>query len=181
MNATQTIQAFIEKHGLSIESQLLKEPPADVSAEDRKRDPNRSYWTVTIKREGGKPLTTSFNQGSAFRRWKQWANGLTQREVTQRARGERATPQGGRETVHFVENTEPMPPALADVLDCLRSDSQSFANALDFEEWAAEFGYDTDSRKAEQTYQACGKIAAGLQRLLGAAAYNELLEETESL
>lgn len=55
----------------------------------------------------------------------------------------------------------------ADILDSLASDASSYANARNFEDWAADFGYDTDSRAAEKTYIACGKIAVDLENLLG--------------
>jgi hypothetical protein len=37
-----------------------------------------------------------------------------------------------------------------------------------FEEWAADFGYDTDSRKAETTYNDCLKSALKIRAALGA-------------
>ena len=43
-------------------------------------------------------------------------------------------------------------PTTADVLDCLASDASGFENARSFEEWASEYGYDVDSRKAFRTY-----------------------------
>lgn len=67
-------------------------------------------------------------------------------------------------------------PELADVLDCLASDACSYDNARDFEDWCAEYGYDTDSRKAERTYRAVERQREGLYRLLGDEAYRELLE-----
>jgi hypothetical protein len=45
-----------------------------------------------------------------------------------------------------------------------------------FENWAESAGYDTDSRKAEATYNACRQIALDLLRILGAAAFVELRE-----
>jgi hypothetical protein len=59
-------------------------------------------------------------------------------------------------------------PAAADVFDCLVSD----ADAIDFdtfEDWAREYGYDTDSRKAERDYHACRKTADQLLTFLGGA------------
>lgn len=56
-------------------------------------------------------------------------------------------------------------PTVIGTLECLLSDSQ--ADDQSFEEFCSEFGYDTDSRKAEQTWQACKKSAVGLKRLLG--------------
>jgi hypothetical protein len=38
-------------------------------------------------------------------------------------------------------------PRAEDVLDCLASDAAGFENARSFEEWASEYGYDTDSRR----------------------------------
>ena len=59
------------------------------------------------------------------------------------------------------------PPSVTEVLSCLISDAQSVANAVDFEDWCADFGYDTDSRKAERTYKECVKIAGKLHKFLG--------------
>lgn len=46
------------------------------------------------------------------------------------------------------------------------------SNVLDyggFEGWAAEYGYDTDSRSAESTYRACLEIALQLRAAIGEA------------
>ena len=72
-------------------------------------------------------------------------------------------------------------PEAADVLNCLADDSAGVSNARSFEEWAEEYGYDTDSRKAEKTYKVCVKQAARLLSFLGEDLYNELLWETERL
>ena len=56
-------------------------------------------------------------------------------------------------------------PTATDVINSLVLDS----SALDetFEEWAGDFGYDTDSRKAEKMYRSCIDYAIRLKRLLG--------------
>ena len=71
-------------------------------------------------------------------------------------------------------------PDICDVVDSLRSDS-SVANLQTFEKWADEFGYDSDSRKAEKLYFACKRIADDMLRLLGANAFLELINEVEGL
>lgn len=43
------------------------------------------------------------------------------------------------------------PPTARDVLQCLLSDTSGLDGS--FEEWAANYGYDTDSRKAYATFQ----------------------------
>ncbi len=55
-------------------------------------------------------------------------------------------------------------PTAESVLECLLSD----ASVSDgFEEFCGEFGYDTDSRKAERLHKACLKIRDNMERLLG--------------
>jgi hypothetical protein len=65
------------------------------------------------------------------------------------------------------------PPTAADVLDCLASDASGADES--FEDWAANYGYDTDSRKAERTYNAVRKQTARLRQFLG-DKYEPLLE-----
>ena len=72
-------------------------------------------------------------------------------------------------------------PEAADVLNCLADDSAGVSNARSFEEWAEEYGYDTDSRKAEKTYKVCVKQAARLLSFLGEGLYNKLLWKTRRL
>jgi hypothetical protein len=72
-------------------------------------------------------------------------------------------------------------PEAADVLDCLASDSAGYENAQSFEDWCAEYGYDTDSRKAERIYRTCEAQADKLKAFLGPEAYDTLLWDTDRL
>ena len=63
----------------------------------------------------------------------------------------------------------------AEVLDALVSDAWSVESARDFDDWALDFGYDTDSRKAFATYEACQRIAEDLATFLGDPADVEYL------
>lgn len=56
-------------------------------------------------------------------------------------------------------------PTAADVLACLVSDAR--AGEQSFEEFCADFGYDSDSRQAHNTWKACSKLAPRVRRLLG--------------
>ena len=85
-------------------------------------------------------------------------------------------------TVYFSQGSaHKKPPTLAEVLDCLASDASGVDNAQSFEDWASEYGYDTDSRKAEKTYNICVQQAQELKALLGQDTYNQLLYGTERL
>ena len=72
-------------------------------------------------------------------------------------------------------------PTAAEVLDCLASDAAGIENARCFEDWAADYGYDMDSRKAEKTYQTCVKQVEELKAFLGTDAYKVLVGEIERL
>jgi hypothetical protein len=67
------------------------------------------------------------------------------------------------------------------VLNSLGMDAAGYENAGSVESWASEYGYDTDSRKAERTYRLIGQQAKKLFNLLGEDLYSTLLWETESL
>ncbi|HVT61903.1 MAG TPA: hypothetical protein VHD33_00235 [Legionellaceae bacterium] len=63
-------------------------------------------------------------------------------------------------------------PEADDVLNCLISDCSVIDQT--FEDWAGDFGYDTDSRKAEKTYKACIKTGNRLLKFLGFPLFDEL-------
>lgn len=56
-------------------------------------------------------------------------------------------------------------PSLAVVLECVLSDINGI-NDMTFEEWANDFGYDSDSRSAESIFNACKKEYDDLNNLL---------------
>ena len=64
-------------------------------------------------------------------------------------------------------------PSIGDVLQSLARDADALDYA-DFEEWAAEYGYDADSRSAESIYRACLEIATKLRAGLGASLLAEI-------
>lgn len=69
---------------------------------------------------------------------------------------------------------KPIEPDMNDVLYCLLMDGRAINST--FEDWAIEYGYDTDSRKAEAVYQACIEIGLTLQRHLGHKIVEDLNE-----
>jgi hypothetical protein len=71
-------------------------------------------------------------------------------------------------------------PTPADVLSALALDALGVHGGREFEDWAQEYGYDADSRKAETTFETVCKQAQELQRFLGDEAYQELLFEVDT-
>lgn len=64
-------------------------------------------------------------------------------------------------------------PSAANVLHCLALDGEAI-NYATFEEWAREFGYDEDSRKAEASYKECLRAGLFLRAILGESGIEEL-------
>jgi len=58
-------------------------------------------------------------------------------------------------------------PATFDAAHCVLSDANGFEHSRCFEDWASEYGYDSDSRKAERIYRASERVHANVKRLLG--------------
>ena len=91
-----------------------------------------------------------------------------------------ATPDGRSHALEFTQGSAyTAPPTIADVLECVALDAAGVENAKGFEDWAAEYGFDTDGRKAERTYKACLAQTAAFELLLGLDAMHELMFETE--
>lgn len=65
-------------------------------------------------------------------------------------------------------------PKTSDVIHSLLMDSEAAEES--FEDWCSNFGYDSDSRKAERTYRACMETAKKMHRLFTEAELAELRE-----
>jgi hypothetical protein len=102
-----------------------------------------------------------------------WSRGASHYKLTLKCGRRQMTTYFSMGSAHTSE------PQLADVLDCLASDAAGVENAQSFENWCAEYGYDTDSRKAEKTFKICERQAENLKRLLGDDAFDQLLWHTE--
>jgi len=72
-------------------------------------------------------------------------------------------------------------PKLEDILDSLAMDVAGVIDHQSFEDWAGDYGYDPDSRKAEKVYRACQKLCSDLVGLLGKDTVEALVYETERL
>jgi hypothetical protein len=65
-------------------------------------------------------------------------------------------------------------PTVEEVLECLFQDANTADNARDFEDFASEMGYDSDSKKAEKIFIQCQRISDNLKRLF-TSDYNRIM------
>jgi hypothetical protein len=135
---------------------------------------DRTYWLVTLNREGARELAVPYSLGSSA--W--WA---TRGAVSHRREGQgfgarcrscfEAWPCAEtlrRSWISGSPDSVPAAPGAADVLDSMLSDASSYENARDFADWCGEYGYDTDSRRAERTYNAVAEQTKQVRAFLGA-------------
>ena len=78
------------------------------------------------------------------------------------------------DTAATIAVAQKVKPSLDQVLESLALDSQAFTGGESFADWASNYGYNEDSRKAEQTFHQCVAIGAKLTSLLGIEALLEL-------
>jgi hypothetical protein len=129
-----------------------------------------SVWDVTLT-NNGRSYTVEYTIGCGVRRWKRlfttsyWAKYIKRGQPVGQLPNLKDCEANLTILQEFDGLTEPIPPTLDDVLDCLVSDAGSVRHGQDFAEWCSEFGYDVDSRKAYKSYKGCIKEWQGLTRL----------------
>jgi hypothetical protein len=87
----------------------------------------------------------------------------------------------GDRPISVVIGSEDGPPGVAEVLDALAAASAIVEEADFFEHWAAQMGYDPDSRHGKRVYRAARRQAKLLRSWLGDEGYRQLLWQTERL
>jgi hypothetical protein len=75
--------------------------------------------------------------------------------------------QGRTYTFPFYTGRLAGEPTTFDAAYCILSDASGFENSRGFEDWAGDYGYDTDSRAAERIYLAVRRAHHNVKRLLG--------------
>lgn len=137
-------------------------------------------WRVTISK-GAHSLTTDYMQGIALlpEPLGSAVNGHVSVDFAQAITSACETGQyiSMRNQIGRTFATRsPLPvPPFRSVLHALVSDADVL-NSGGFEDWARDFGYNTDSRKAEAIYRACLEIALQLRALISDAELSTLRE-----
>ncbi len=107
----------------------------------------------------------------------QWARQASHYKVEMERRAQIVgVPRVRRMSVYYsMGSAHTQAPKLREVLESLAMDAQGFDNSTTFESWAEEVGLSTDSRKAEQTYNAVQNQSAKLRKFLGEEGLADLL------
>lgn len=172
----------IAELGLAINSEFVP-----FSQSRNKAQKYRSLnWRVTLTRNGREVVTTDYSAGVGHcsdytRRMRPaYEQRLCEEFETEKGKEARMMVSLSHVMARSVPNpsndanerrARPMVPKLmlpdtADVVHSLIVDA-SVLDSSGFESWAADFGYDTDSREAEKTYRACLEIALKIRAGIG--------------
>jgi hypothetical protein len=86
--------------------------------------------------------------------------------------------ENGREYSFLFQNGrgKPILPPEVDVFACIVGDGYEAINAGSFEDWADNFGLDTDSRKAEKTYNEALRHGLAMRAAFGETFLSEAAE-----
>jgi len=162
-----TLSSLAVSLGLSIES---TEPAPGVNPAESKESkpwPHIAY-DVTVKRNGKPVWSGPYKLGVGH------VKGMPSKRFTL-ADQERLDPIGYASRAAYDEaaqarvaanlaKVQGVKPQLDNVLSSLLMDGSAYFDACTFEEWCNEYGYDSDSRKAESIWKACDQTGRTLSR-----------------
>lgn len=179
MNATEAetrITSAAAQLKLSMTTEFV---PWSMSRNAGEKQPSLN-WRVTLLHNGKPFLTTDYMAGSGHcPAYAKSVKELGGKNCLMRDEAIRWECEHGRAGTVLNgggicnTNAKPLEPKLADVLHSLVMDADAI-DCGDFEEWAEDMGYDTDSRKAEATYRACLEIGLKLRKAVGDQGMDQL-------
>lgn len=159
------LAAIISELGLTISATFVPWSKSRSFKAGAKLTERSLNWRIVVQRNGRDVMTTDYTAGIAhcpsyqappFGRGFSIDHAHAIEIETETGRSQMPT-RGTR--AHILPDT-------LDVIASLALEASAI-DARDFEEWASDFGYDTDSRKAEGIYRACLDTALKLRAALG--------------
>jgi hypothetical protein len=161
---TAELQKVIDSLGIEYHAAFV---PQSMSRNAFTKMPSLN-WRVTLKRNG-MIVSTDYMQGIAHM---PHYSSVRIAENVQREKDAAETAMFLKPKSSWIRMRVP-PPSLADVLYSLVMDSDVL-NFSCFEDWAGDFGYDSDSRTAEVVYHACRAVAIPFSRMFTAQELDSL-------
>lgn len=175
MTPKERAEAFLREHKLSITSKFV---PFSQSRNKDSKHPMLN-WKITLLKDGKEVLSTDYSAGYAHcpgdkirlnlgpasgHYAKQCRDAIVSAECQ---RGHECRWNESRSVPESITPFKEIKPDAVDVFHSLLIDSDVLESG-GFEDWASNYGYDTDSRKAEKMFRACIEIALKLQAGIGA-------------
>jgi hypothetical protein len=171
----EAVQDIMVGNDLSLSYEFV---PFSRSRNAKEKSPSLN-WVVTLKRGWRVVLSTDYSAGMAHCPAYS-AKGLGMQNCIMRmdaVKRECETGHEGKEIGPFgiYHGKNPIKSDVCSVMYCLVSGAAAL-DAGGFEGWAADYGYDIDSRSAEATYRACLDTALKLRAGIGDDTLSALRE-----
>jgi hypothetical protein len=128
-------------------------------------------WKATVS-YNGKNYTTEYKTGLGHRKVATGVKRAPFKNIGQFSYSKGSVVAHTEEDAARLKLTEPVQPELADVLYCLLSDASGSDEM--FDDWCSNLGYNTDSRKALDTYLKCQETRKHLIQMFGHNLFNEM-------
>ena len=183
---------FAEQHGITITAKPVSSRPDSDSGMDAKWNREADHFFVTLDRlpsgfEADRPTQVLwsgyYSTGAAHP--EHWARDNAKSLGYRERMALRELKTSKRTSLHAEQQRETLraayrkaaPLKVSDVLYSLQMDSMNWECL--FEDWAGDYGYDTDSIKARDIFESCQRTAKTLRGILGAALFEQFqnLEE----
>lgn len=158
----QAVEAYLQEIGVTYSVTGGHETTRD---NDWKCD----EWRVQFRRPGRQDLVEQYYTGTGHRKLTKMA----ERELLQYYA--KTTPR--RRQAFIDANSKPVAPTATGPLYSLLRDAESAEQ--NFHDWARDFGYDTDSIKARNVYDACCVVLVKLRGFFSHAERTKLMELME--
>lgn len=175
-----TAKRLTEEFGIFVSSEFVPFSKSRNAKKDAEPSEMSLNWKVTVRYCSTYPfapenakremLTTDYTAGIAhcpsYKQNTRWTLEYAAVIALECETGRKARPVGYKPYALTLTGHDQVQPEAADVVYSLIMDSDVIEYAT-FEDWADSIGFDTDSRKAEQTYRACLEIGLRLRSALG--------------
>lgn len=179
--AIDDINSFIAKHAITMTTRFVPYSQSRTALrhiEEGKTGPRNLNWEVTLYADGRKIWSGDYAAGQGHCP-SYVSNPTREQQKLIDAECEHGfecyvgTYDGERGPI--AVRAKPIQPRIADVLASLSLDAQA-ADYPDFDVWAGDYGYSSDSRRAHDIWRKCLDVAVALRSGLGDLAVRELAE-----
>lgn len=167
----EAVQDIMASNDLSLSYEFV---PFSRSRKAKEKNPSLN-WVVTLKRGARAVLSTDYMAGMAHCPAYNDPKLGTQNCIDRMDAIKRECETGFSCKVSILHGKKPILPDAFSVMHSLVLDADVL-DAGGFEDWAANYGYDTDSRKAEALYRTCLDSALKLRAGIGDETLSALRE-----
>lgn len=173
----QEIKALLDELGLTIDAVFVPWSASRNAKPSPKLGDYSLNYKITLKRNGIPITLTDYMMGQGH--CPSYVQRLGRVTVDEGNALIKECETGKSHKTQFARNYttggKPILPDPVDVWYSIVSECDVLQSA-NFEEWAQNYGYDTDSRKGEAIYRACLETALAVNRALGSANLDRLRE-----